>query len=68
MYAAKALVQILCERFNDPASVRVFIPVAQLIENRKSCIQEVLMHMCPQPIYQNVLSGLMPATGRVTVT
>jgi hypothetical protein len=27
--AAKALVQHLCERFDDPASMHVFIPVVQ---------------------------------------
>jgi hypothetical protein len=44
--AAKALVQLLCERFHDPENVHVFIPGVSILSRRNFCVQEVLMHMC----------------------
>jgi len=45
-YAAKALEQLLCERCNDSANVHVFIHIIKKPYRPKSCIQEVLLHMC----------------------
>jgi hypothetical protein len=46
IYAVKALEQHLCERFNDPDNVHVFIPSVEILCRLKFCIQEVLMYIC----------------------
>ena len=52
--AAKALVQHLCERFNDPDNVHIFIPSVEILYRLKFCIQEVLMYMCLPSFYPNL--------------
>jgi len=59
MYAAKALVQHLCERFHDPENGHIFIPGFSIDSRRKFCVQEVLMHMCLLSFHRNALFGLM---------
>jgi rare lipoprotein A len=56
--AAKALVQLLCERFHDPDNVHVFIPGVSIHYRHKFCVQEVLMHMCLPPFYLNTFFRL----------
>jgi len=51
IYAAKALEQHLCERFNDPDTLHVYIPNIKKPYRLKFCIQEVLMHICLPAIY-----------------
>jgi hypothetical protein len=57
--AAKAIVQHLCERFHDPGNVHIFIPGVSILSRRKSCVQEVLMHICLLSFHLNALFGLI---------
>jgi hypothetical protein len=57
IYAAKALVQHLCECFNDPDKLHVFILSVQIPYRRKFCIQEVLMHICLPCFYPHAVFG-----------
>jgi hypothetical protein len=59
MYSAKALVQLLCERFHDPENGHIFIPGVSILSRRKFCVQEVLMHMCLLSFHRNALFGLI---------
>jgi len=58
MYAAKALVQHLCERIHDPENVHVFIPGFSIRYRRKFCVQEVLMNIYLPSFHLNALFGL----------
>ncbi len=57
MYAAKALVQRLCERFNISDFLHVFILIVYIPYKRKFFVQEVLMHMCLPSFYPNAFLG-----------
>jgi len=57
--AAKALVQLLGERFQDPDNVHIFIPGFSILSRRKFCVQEVLMHRCLPPFYPNAFFELI---------
>jgi hypothetical protein len=59
IFAEKALVQHLCERFHDPDNVHIFILSVSILCRRKFCVQEVLMHMCLPPFYPNAFFGLI---------
>jgi hypothetical protein len=56
--AAKALVQLLCERFNDLFSLCVLILTAWISCGQKFCVQEVLMHICLPMFVQRRFSEL----------
>jgi len=57
--AAKALMQHLCERFHDMDNAHVFIPGVSIHSRHKSCVQEVLMHMCPPFFHLTAFLGYM---------
>jgi hypothetical protein len=59
IYAAKALVQHLCERFHDLDNVHIFTPGFPIHNRRKFCIQEVLLHRCLPPFYPNAFFGFI---------
>jgi hypothetical protein len=49
MCAAKASRHVpghLCGRLHDPDNVQVYILSVEILYRRKSCVQEVLLHMC----------------------
>jgi hypothetical protein len=58
IYAAKALVQHLCKRFNDPENGHIFIPDVSILSRRIFCVQEVLLYMCLLYFNLNALFGL----------
>jgi hypothetical protein len=59
LYTAKALVQHLCKRFNDPDNVHVFIlSGCEKRYRRKFCIQEVLLNISLPSFHPNAFFGL----------
>jgi hypothetical protein len=68
IYAAKALVQLLRERFHDPETVHIFIPGVLILYRRKFCVQEVLMHICLLSTFRVNMGSYVPMDHAILLT